>query len=301
MARIAVIIPSYNCAAFVAAAVDSVLGQTCGDFELIVVDDGSNDDTAQVLARYAAEPRLRYHRQENRGLPGARNTGVRISQSEFLAFLDADDQLVPDALERMLREMERSGASWCLIDILKAKPDGSQIQRSEIPAGDPFYAILRDDFIRRGMFFRRDAFVEVGMYDESMKYREDWDLNVRMFAACKPYAYLPEPLYVYTWREGSITTGKRVRVLDYTAKLLRKHHKKLADAGDRLAARIYAKSMWDLGRFYFYDVGLLRPALACIAQSLKYDLRPTRLVHPLWHRARRMAPRPPAGNAKTGS
>lgn len=288
MTRIAVIIPSYNCAPFVEQAVESVFRQTYSDYELIVVDDGSSDNTAQVLAKYSSNPKFRYYRQENRGLPGSRNAGVRISNSEYLAFLDADDQLEGDALRLMVQELDRTGASWCLIDIVKAKSNGREIQYTEVPKDDPFYAILCDDFIQRGMFFRRDAFVEVGMYDESMKYREDWDINVRMFAARKSFTYLPKPLYIYTWREGSITTGKRARVLDFTAMLLKKHHKSFADAGDTRAAKIYAQNMWALGRFYFYDVHRYRRALACVLQSLKYDFSPARVFHPLLHHARQL-------------
>lgn len=286
MARITVIIPSYNCALFVEQAVESVFRQTYSDYELIVVDDGSNDNTEQVLAKYSSNSKFRYYRQENRGLPGARNAGVRISKSEYLAFLDADDQLVEDTLRLMAQELDRTGASWCLIDVIKAKANEREIRRTEIPKDDdPFYAILRNDFICSGMFFRRDAFIEVGMYDEDMHVREDWDLNIRMFAARKPFIYLRKPLYIYTWREGSITTGKRARVLDFTARLLKKHHKSFADAGDKRAAKIYAQNMWDLGRFYFYDVRLYRRALACILESLKYDFSPARIFHPLLYHA----------------
>ena len=285
MARIAVIIPSYNCAPFVEQAVESVFRQTYSDYELIVVDDGSSDNTAQVVAKYSSNPKFCYYRQDNRGLPGARNAGVRISNSEYLAFLDADDQLEEDALKLMVQELDRTGASWCLIDAVKAKANGRETRSTEIPKDDPFYAILRDDFICRGMFFRRDAFVEVGLYDESMKYREDWDINIRMFAARKTFTYLPKPLYIYTWRDGSITTGKRARVLDFTVMLLKKHHKSFADAGDKRAAKIYAQNMWRLGRFYFYEVRLYRCALACVLESLKYDFSPVRVFHPLLHHA----------------
>ena len=288
MARIAVIIPSYNCAPFVEQAVESVFRQTYSDYELIVVDDGSSDNTAQVLAKYSSNPKCRYYRQQNRGLPGARNAGARITNSEYLAFLDADDQLEGDALRLMVQELDRTSASWCLIDIVRAKPSGREIECTELPKDDPFYAILRDNFIQRGMFFRRDAFVEVGMYDESIRYREDWDLHVRMFAARKSFTYLPKPLYIYTWREGSIVSANRVGVLDSTAMLLKKHHKSFADAGDKRAAKIYAQNMWDLGRFYFYDVRLYRRALACVLQSLKYDFSPARLFHPLLDFARQV-------------
>jgi len=261
--------------------------QTYTDYELIVVDDGSNDNTAEALTQFMHNPKFHYYRQANRGLPGARNSGVRISNSEYLAFLDADDELVGDALQCMVEALDRTGATWCLIDIIKAKPEGREIQRSEIPDGDLFYAILGDDFIRRGMFFRRDTFIEVGMYDENMKYREDWELNVRMFEARKPFVYLEKPLYIYTWREGSITTGKRARVLDFTRMLLRKHHKVLADDGDQRSAKIYALNMWNLARNYLYDVNQKKDALICVIESLKYDFSLARLCHPMLHHFRK--------------
>jgi len=285
---VSVIIPSYNCAPYLPAALNSVFAQTLQDFEVIVVDDGSMDDTRAVMQPCSSHPNFRYVHQENRGLPGARNAGARLARGEYLAFLDADDELAPQALERMKTSLDRSGASWCLVDILKVIGESREVRRTMLPAGDYLYGILQEDFIRRGMFFRRQDFFDAGMYDEAMRYREDWDINVRMFEGKRSFTYLPEPLYLYTWREGSITTGKRARVLDYTRQLLRKHHKRLADGGDRKAARIYAFNLWDLGRQYFYSVGSYRRALACLAESLAYDFNLGRLFHPLLHNFSRL-------------
>src|SRR6266481_218476 len=93
---VSVVIPCYNHAQFLAHAIESVLAQSYSNFELIVVDDGSTDDTAEVVKRY---PPVRYVYQENAGLSAARNTGLRQSRGEFIAFLDADDRLLPLALE----------------------------------------------------------------------------------------------------------------------------------------------------------------------------------------------------------
>jgi len=281
--KVSVVIPSYNCAEFVCAAIDSVLAQTMQDYEVIVVDDGSADNTADLLRRYQAEPNFRYIYQQNRGLPGARNAGALLSRGEYLAFLDADDTLAPQALERMTGQLERSGASWCLVDILKVNGDRREVRRTELQAGNSLHLILKEDFIRRAMFFRRQDFFQIGMYDESMRYREDWDINIRMFEDRRPFVYVAEPLYLYSWREGSITTGNRAKVLAYTQQLLRKHHKRLADGGDRAIARIYAANLWDLARQYVYLVRDYKRALVCGAESLVYDFNWPRLFHPLLH------------------
>src|SRR5687768_12542943 len=97
MARVSVVIPAYNYGRFVGAAIESVLGQTFADFELVVVDDGSTDDTGDVVARYS-DSRLRYIRKENAGLPAARNTGIRAGTADLVAFLDADDTWLPGKL-----------------------------------------------------------------------------------------------------------------------------------------------------------------------------------------------------------
>jgi glycosyltransferase involved in cell wall biosynthesis len=284
---VSVIIPCFNGADHVGTAIESALTQTLTDIEVIVVDDGSTDGTALVLQPYLVDTRVHYLYQQNRGLPGARNTGARASRFSYLAFLDADDQLAPHAIETMLQELLRSGSAWCLIDILKRTPAGEEIQRTMVPNENVFYSILKDDFIRRGMFFQRDSFFAVGMYDEEMRNREDWDLNIRMFARGLPYSYLSQPLYLYTWREGSITRN-RARVLDYTEKLLDKHHKRLADAGDRKASTIYAALLWDLGRQRLYHASDLRGALRSVTQSLRYDFRLGRIFHPLAHQIRRL-------------
>jgi len=283
MPLVSVIIPSFNCAGYLPGAIESVLAQTMQEFEIIVVDDGSTDNTSSVMEPYLADPRIRCIHQSNRGLPGARNSGALAAGAPYLAFLDADDGLDAKALETMWGALSRSKAAWCVIDLLKVFRSGSQIQKTQVPEGDLFYGILRDDFIRRGMFLRRDEFMAVGMYDAEMRNREDWDLNIRMLEAGKQFVYIPEPLYHYSWREGSITTGNIPKVLFYTQMLLRKHHKRLADAGDRQAARIYAEQLWQMARNYGYRTRNLGKALRCIAESLAYDLSIRRLVHPVIH------------------
>jgi len=286
--RVSVVIPTFNCATCVTQAIDSVAAQTMRDVEVIVVDDGSTDDTRQVLERYIRQPAFRYVFQDNRGVAAAKNTGARLAETEYIAFLDADDALVPEALQQMVAALDASGASWCLTDIWKVYGDRRERQRTHVPAADPLHAILEEDFVRRGIFFRRGEFRDVGMFDEALRTREDWDLGIRMFRMGKPFAYLDRPLCMYVRREGSLTTGSQSQVLRDTERVLHKHHKHLADAGDREAARIYADRMWELARRYLYQARSYQRAAACMRESLAYDLNLGRLLHPLLHHLRRL-------------
>src|SRR5918993_3738999 len=101
---VTVVIPCYNQAHFLTEAIESVLSQSYPNFEVVVVDDGSTDDTSEVASRYPQKVRL--IRQENRGLAGARNTGIGHARGEYLVFLDADDRLLPKALEVGIEQLE---------------------------------------------------------------------------------------------------------------------------------------------------------------------------------------------------
>lgn len=283
MTLVSVVIPAYNSARLIAGAIESVLSQTTPEFEIIVVNDGSTDNIAGAIERYLTDPRIRYVSQQNRGLPGARNAGAENSRGEYLAFLDADDFLAPNALEVMTRTSEQSGAAWLNVGVLKIEGEKRTIRHPRNPEGDPLLSILSDDFITRSPFYPRKEFFAIGMYDEEIRMREDWEINIRMIAAGKPYALLDEPVYLYTRTEGSITTGNRRKLYFYTEKVMRKHHKRLADEGNQAIAKIYAANMWDLARRYFYEIRDFREGLRCVRESLRYDMNVFRLLHPLAH------------------
>src|ERR671916_3003782 len=105
--KVSVVIPCYNQAHFLGEAIESVLSQTYEEFELIVVDDGSKDDTEELASSYAAEDaRVRLIRQQNRGLAGARNRGLSESSGEYVVFLDSDDRLLEEALAVGVGELQ---------------------------------------------------------------------------------------------------------------------------------------------------------------------------------------------------
>src|SRR5947207_2069934 len=117
MPKVSVIIPAYNRAEFLDTSVGSVLAQTFADLEVVIVDDGSGDETRKVCARLCAQDsRVRYIYQDNKGLPGARNTGIRAGRGEYIALLDSDDFWEPTKLARQLVLAEgdaRIGVVYC--------------------------------------------------------------------------------------------------------------------------------------------------------------------------------------------
>jgi glycosyltransferase involved in cell wall biosynthesis/SAM-dependent methyltransferase len=177
-----VIIPCYNHARFLGDAIESVLAQTYPRVEIIVVDDGSRDNTADVAALY---PNVIYIRQDNQGLAAARNTGMRASQGDILVFLDADDRLTPEALEHGVRQLLDFPESAFVSGRYRyIKEDGSVLREySQKPAdSDPYAAFLRGNYIgmHATVAYRRAVIEAEGGFNPSLPACEDYDLYLRL-------------------------------------------------------------------------------------------------------------------------
>ncbi len=196
-AKISIIIPTYNRQEFLAKAVDSVLGQTCTDFELIVVDDGSTDDTARLAAGYGG--RVRYLRQENRGPAAARNTGIRAAEGELLAFLDSDDSFAPEKLAL------QQAAMAARPEYLISHTDEIWYRRGELlhqkkkhfrPHGLIFAACLKLCVVGMStVMVRREFFDKIGYFDEELPCCEDYDLWLRASVSL-PFLKVDRPLTI---------------------------------------------------------------------------------------------------------
>lgn len=199
MTNVSVIIPTYNRAHYVRLAIESVLAQTYRDCEIIVVDDGSTDDTE---ARLAGLPdNVTYHRQPHSGRPAVgRNTGLRLATGEFIAFLDSDDLFVPDRLERHVARLQSEPQlAWVYSDTEyftdNGAANGGAIMAGEDKAdswsgnqpiqGRVFAALLITNFIPlSSVTVRRSCLDAVGAFDESPRLTgvEDYDLWLRIAA-----------------------------------------------------------------------------------------------------------------------
>jgi glycosyltransferase involved in cell wall biosynthesis len=203
---VTVIIPSYNYAQFIGQAIESVQGQTYPNWECIVVDDGSTDNTYEVVSEYCrADERLKYIKQANQGLAAARNTGLKAAKGEFIQFLDSDDLIEAKKIEKH-------------VDFLMTHPDvdivygDTRYFRTEAPnkreysfwgedrpwmpriteGMDPLRALVQRVIVVHSPVLRRSVVAEVGLFEESMKACEDWHYWIRCAALGKRFRFLDE-------------------------------------------------------------------------------------------------------------
>lgn len=204
---VSVVIPTYNRAAFLSDAVESVLRQTFTNYEIIVVDDGSTDGTDSLIQGYG--DRLKYVRQQNRGVSVARNEGVRVSRGEYIAFLDSDDIWTPDKLACQISFLSRFpecdllfSPAWVVnanLDRTSSQPLFGGLAVSDITLNTLY---LRNIIIVITLLVRRDVFQAIGGFDPDIRYGEDWSLAIRILTRGALGAYLPEPL-AYIRRHSS--------------------------------------------------------------------------------------------------
>lgn len=191
---VSVVVITYNAAEYVGRAIRSVLQQSWTNLELIVVDDGSTDDTRTVIERFN-DNRITYVQQENQGPNTARNHGVRLSQGEFVAFLDADDWWLPDKLSRQVAlagQQQNAGLIYSLA--VGVDTAGTEQGRAKtVINGHAVERLLLGQCIAgsaSSVMVRRKTIDTVGMFDESLHYAEDWEYWIRIASqfeiACVP-------------------------------------------------------------------------------------------------------------------
>ena len=185
---VSVVIPAHNYGHFLSTAIDSVLAQSHSALEVVVVDDGSTDDTREVVASYS-DPRVRYIWQENAGLSAARNKGIQCARMPFVAFLDADDQWLPEFLGEVMRQFAILGNRFALVATGTGRMDESGRRlappRFNFDHGGEFAArdfVLRNRPLSSSIVARRSVFAECGLFDTSLRSSEDRDMWIRVTA-----------------------------------------------------------------------------------------------------------------------
>jgi glycosyltransferase involved in cell wall biosynthesis len=216
---VSVIVPTYNCAAYVRNAIDSVLAQSYGSFEVVVVDDGSTDDTLDVLAGFG--DRIRVFRQQNAGPAAARNRAVAQARGEYLAFLDGDDLWLPGHLAGLMhhlidhRDVKVAFADWL---VWHADPDGTYPPLDVAPRAlrpDPaasgwlYTHLLFDSVIHIiACVIHRSVYEAVKGFDESLRTGSDYDFWLKV-SRRYPVAKLDGPVAVYRQNPQSVTYSLR--------------------------------------------------------------------------------------------
>lgn len=295
--RVSIIIPLYNLCRFVAETIDSALAQTldADATEIVVIDDGSTDGGGNIVRRYA--PRVQYVRQENRGLPAARNAGIRASQAPFVTFLDADDRILPEKLEAQLTAFESRPdvglvyTGWHYID----ESGGRLPQRGRsLHEGDVFPELILGNLIHpHTAVVRRELVERVAGFDETLTSVEDWDLWLRLSQIGVRWHCVDRPLAEYRIRHDGMHQNaarmleNRLRVLekifaDPTLPAAVVHRRAAAYQNAYLIAAcdFFRMGNWAEGSRWFHAAVTTRPAFVTEQDSLR---RFCRLILPQGH------------------
>lgn len=273
--EVAVVLPCYNAETTLQRALDSVFIQTYTDFHVYAVDDGSTDRTLQVLAANAH--RCSYISQVHRGPAAARNRAIRMANSPFIAFLDADDEWLPTKLERQIALLKDQPdvALVCSFCLLGDSDEGGQVLSHNVHvSGRLFKELIRNCFVfTPTVVVRRRCLEDVGLFGESLAVSEDFNLWLRIAARWR-IAYLQESLAVVHKRHGSLSAAvsDAERLSNGIAALqdVRARCGQLS----RLEARALRQALAE--RFYFYgsflmESGVKVPARRALVSSLRFQ------------------------------
>lgn len=265
MANVSVIIPTYNRAEYVTQAIDSVLAQTYPDYEIIVVDDGSTDNTKEVLLPYM--DRIRYIYQENGGIGAARNTGIKMAKGNWIAFLDSDDEWLPGKLAAQIRAVERHPQLVAhMVNVNLTNYNDSDLN-SFLHCKFPFEGnegVIDEPFIPHfkyrtiampvAIMCRKECAIKAGLFDESFVCGEDYDFVCRL-ALQGSWGYCWDELVV-AYRRCEKTVSLSDLRKDYTVTLrnrIKTHLKllenqKLNKYERRVTAKLLSSNYRELGR-----------------------------------------------------
>ena len=258
-AFVSVVIPTYNYGRFVTEAVESVLAQTCPPMEIIVVDDGSTDDTRNRLKPYTEV--IRYVYQHNQGLSAARNAGICAARGECIALLDSDDTWHPRKLEVQMAflaehpdvallatdHLEDMSAGWPEIDV-DSEPPAQKILVEDI--------LIRSRFGSCGVVVRKECFRKIGLFDTELRSAEDRDMWIRI--ACQyPVVKLQLPLWWYRIHGASMSYVAD-RMVYFERKVLQKAFSQHPILRRKWLTRLQAFSYFERSSAYTYDMAGMR-------------------------------------------
>ena len=258
MTLVSIVIPAYNQARFVAQAVESALRQTHQPIEVVVVDDGSTDDTPEVLRAFADRSDVRIVRQPNAGLPAARNRGLDEAHGEFICFLDSDDRLGPRYVERLIAPLLADASlafAYCDVQMVDdtgtPSSDFSVGAARRVVSGDIFDSLLVGGYFPpHAVLVRRSQLEQHGAFDLDLGGHADYELWLRLAAAGGRAAYVNDRLVDYRVYDGTMSRDRehmretRIAALE---RVVRAHPQRVArglSAVQELTVDLHTANVW---------------------------------------------------------
>lgn len=257
---VSVIIPCYNCKRTVIEAVHSVLNQSLQDFEIILVDDASTDDTPAILKELAAsDSRVTVYTLEKNsgGAAAPKNLGIEKSQGTYIATLDADDTWHVDKLQKQIdlfRDNPELDYVGCGYYVIKAGSTLAEPASVLIPDANHQTAILVKDYMGPGscMLYKKSIFDEVGLFDPVFQNNQDWDMRIRLANAGMQVAFIDKPLVNYLIHSNNVSGRSHATILLYLRKITAKHFKTLLKHPKELTLHMFYLAV----RHILYGTGL---------------------------------------------
>ena len=217
MPVISVIVPVFNGEKTISETIRSILNQTFQDLEILIINDGSTDNTLEILSEFEDE-RIKIFSYENGGLPVARNRGIEQSSGDFVTFLDADDLWEPEKLEEQLKSLRhnpKAGVSYSWTSFIDENSQFLYAWEPVYYSGDVYPDLLLRNFISSGsnIMIKRSVIEKAGYFDPNLKSVEDWDYYLRLAALCE-FAVVPK--YHILYRKSSQSMTAKVDVMEET-------------------------------------------------------------------------------------
>ncbi|MBL8013008.1 MAG: glycosyltransferase [Candidatus Omnitrophica bacterium] len=270
MVKVSVIIPTYNRGSLIARALNSVLSQSFKDFEIIVIDDGSKDNTQTVLNAF--DGKIRYVYQANGGIARARNRGIELAKGAYIAFLDSDDYWAPEKLAVQVKILDANPKVGIVYgrmpivneagDVLGMKPNGI--------SGKNFHELLRvwGDLPTSSVMTRKECFVKAGVFDPELPPMEDIDMWIRIAHTYDLYEVEGKTL-AYYWRHDHQITQDQIKVHRGLVRIHEKILRTFKEAPKTLITKKLVSNQYLLSRLY-YNKGMYRDALYYLTQGIKH-------------------------------
>jgi glycosyltransferase involved in cell wall biosynthesis len=261
---ISVIIPTYNRAHLITDAIDSVLNQTYENFELLVIDDHSTDDTKDVVKHYD-DPRIKYLlNKRKKGAQGARNTGILNSGGDYISFLDSDDQWLNDKLEVQLNEMSKSGTKFSYTNRI-VKTEKEQIKYDINPTD-----LYKENYIGTfsSVMISKKLQKKAGLLDEFLLSCQDWDYWIRIRDYATPYL-IEKPLVVFNHQNHERITNTSSDSLQGHKKILEKYYSEIGEKGFLSC--------------HYYKIALISGEISFLLKAISLKVSPKKIARIIYH------------------
>ena len=253
--KVSILMSVYNGSSYLQESIESILSQTFTDFEFIIIEDYSTDNSAEIITEYAEKDKriVIIKNQENIGLTKSLNKGLKIARGEYIARQDADDISLPSRLQKetlLLEKHSEIGLVSCDLELIDSQGNSiGKYQRSCDPDLVNFYLLFYNRLAGHSqVMFRRQLAIELGGYDENRRYSQDYELWSRMMSVCK-IGILPEYLLQQRRHSESISFRKKLQQENYSLTQSKKNVEQLIDKEITLEQIDYLRGFW-LGHWW---------------------------------------------------